>query len=317
MKPLVPVSAILPTRNRAALLARFLQSLAEQTVLPAEIVICDASDDGSTEAVVSAASEGWADSRVRWTYQRALRTGLAPQRNQAVATASQTFVWFLDDDVILESECLEVLHGVASADDRIGGVTATITNQAYSPPGPFVKGLMRWFENGRERDTYASTCIGAGYAFYPDASPDIPATMTAEWMIGCCTLYQKAALPCPAVPDHFEGGAIGEDLAASLHVAKNWKTLHARDARCFHDSQGGTHKRSLLRLAEQGLLNRHYIMTRVMGKTGVRDHFNFVLMLGFGLASLLRKPSAWSEAAIVFGGYLKGTWRLLFTTAHG
>jgi len=317
MKPLVPVSAILPTRNRAALLARFLQSLAEQTVTPAEIVICDASDDGSTEAVVIAAREGWADSRVQWTYQRAVRTGLAPQRNQAVATASQTFVWFLDDDVILEPECLEVLHNVASADDRIGGVTATITNQAYSPPGPFVKGLMRWFEDGRERDTYASACIGPGFAFYPDASPDIPATMTAEWMIGCCTLYRKAALPCPAVPDHFEGGAIGEDLAASLQVARTWKTLHARDARCFHDSQGGAHKRSLLRLAEQGLLNRYYIMTHVRGRTGVRDKFDFSLMLAFGLASLLRKPSKWGESCLVFAGYLKGSWRLLFTTAHG
>ena len=316
MKPMVPVSAILPTRHRAALLARFLESLAAQTVSLAEIVICDASTDDATEQVVAAARAAWQDTRVQWTYERARRTGLAPQRNQAVATASQAFVWFLDDDIILEPECLEALHSAATASDTIGGVTATLTNQSYSPPGPFVKKLMRWFEHGRERNTYASACVGPGWTFYPDASLDLPATMPAEWLGGGCTLYRKAALPCPAVPDHFEGGAIGEDLAASLNVAKHWQLLHARDARCFHDSQGGDHKRSRLRLAEQGMRNRYYIMTHVMGKRGIRDHFDFALMLVFGLASLVRKPSQWGTTAVIAAGYLKGAWRLL-TGTHG
>ena len=317
MKSLVPVSAILPTRNRAALLARFLESLAQQTVVPSEIVICDGSDDNTTETAVHAAQQAWPDPRVRWIYQRAQRTGLASQRNQAVAAAHSTFVWFLDDDVILEPGCLEVLHSVASSSERIGGVTATITNQCYSPPGPAVAKLLRWFEDGRERTTYASCCIGPGYTFYPDASAEIPATMPAEWMIGCCSLYRKAALPCPAVPDHFEGGAIGEDLAASLHVARNWVTLHARDARCFHDSQGGDHKRSLVRLATQGLTNRYFIMTQVMGKTSARDHLDFALMLGFGIASLMRRPSQWSEAARVLAGYVIGAGRMLLSLHHG
>ncbi|MDB6139943.1 MAG: glycosyl transferase family 2 [Verrucomicrobiaceae bacterium] len=317
MKLLVPVSAVLPTRNRPALLARFLQSLAAQTVTPAEIVICDASEDGATESVVSTARLSWSDTRVQWIYQRAERTGLAPQRNQAVATASQTFVWFLDDDVILEPACLEVLYKVASSDEHIGGVTATITNQHYSPPGPFVRGLMRWFEHGRERSTYASACIGPGWAFYPDASPDIPETTPAEWMIGCCTLYRKAVLPCPAVPDHFESGAIGEDLAASLHVARHSITLHARDARCLHDSQGGDHKRSAVRLADQGLRNRFHIMTHVMGKDSLRDRFDFALMLAFNVASQLRRPAQWGQAARVFAGYITGTFRLLRNHRHG
>lgn len=307
--PVIPVSAILPTRNRAPILARFLDSLALQEVLPAELVICDGSDDDETETLVNQQRNRFG-SEVRWIYEKAVKTGLAPQRNQAVDAASQPFVWFLDDDVILEPACLKVLHGVAAADDRVGGVTATITNQSYSPPGPFVRRLLRWFENGRERETYASACVGPGYAFYPDASPDMPATMTAEWMIGCCTLYRKAALPRPAVPAHFEGGAIGEDLAASLHVAQNWKTLHARDARCLHDSQGGTHKRSQFKLAAQGLANRYWIMTHVLHKAGLRDRFDFALMHLFGLASLLRSPRGWPCFAPTLAGYALGAWRI-------
>ena len=316
MKTLVPVSAILPTRNRATLLARFLESLAAQTVLPAEIVICDASDNDTTHQVVTQARTQWNEPSVNWIYDRASRTGLAPQRNQAVAAANQVFVWFLDDDVILEPDCLEALHRVASSENRIGGVTATITNQTYQRPGRFVRALMRWFEDGGERSTYASACIGPGYTFFPDASPDLPPTLPAEWMIGCCSLYRKVALPVPAVPDHFEGGALGEDLAASLFVAKSWSTLHATGARCFHDSQGGDHKRSLVRIAKQGLVNRYWIMTRVMGKKSARDHFDFALMLMFGVASLLRRPLTWSDAVRVTIGYVAGARRLFFGTAQ-
>ena len=52
---IVPVSAILPTRNRAPILERFLDSLAAQDTLPREIVICDASDGHETRDLVEAA----------------------------------------------------------------------------------------------------------------------------------------------------------------------------------------------------------------------------------------------------------------------
>jgi hypothetical protein len=123
-------------------------------------------------------------------------------------------------------------------------------------------------------------------------------------------MYRKDALPVPAVPDHFEGGAIGEDLAASLHVAKSWQTWHVRDARCIHDSQGGSHKRSASSLADQGLRNRYWIMTRVMRKTTRRDHFDFALMHAFTLASLLARPSQWRCVPSTLAGWSQAVQRL-------
>ncbi len=315
MKPVVSVSVILPTRNRAPLLKRFLQSLHDQSILPAELVICDSSDGEDTLAVVNQARSDWNDERVVWKYLAASRVGLAPQRNQAVAASSQEFAWFLDDDVILEPGCLENLYLVLRDDVSIGGVTATIVNQAYSPPGRFTRALMRWFESGYERSTYAATCIGPGWTFLPDASRDLPAVTRAEWLIGCCSLYRKAALPVPAVPDHFESGAIGEDLAASLYVARFWSLVHARDARCFHDSQGGTHKRSIVALADQGLRNRHYILTNVMGRDTPGELFEFAVMLGFGLLSLLQRPTEWPTVYLTLVGYARGIWKLTFRSS--
>lgn len=316
---IVPVSAILPTRNRAPILERFLDSLAAQDTLPREIVICDASDGHETRDLVEAARPVWQQrfaGEVTWQYLPANRLGLAPQRNQAVAAATQTYVWFLDDDIILEPGCLTHLYDAMAADDGAGGVTATLINEPFHPPGKATRLLMRWFEGGHERETYASACVGPGWTFLHDAAQEGPALMRAEWLGGGCTLYRKTALPVPAVPDHFEGAAIGEDLAASLSVGRHWKMWHVRAARCIHDSQGGSHKRSRRALADQGLRNRYYILTHVMGRRTPRDHLDFALMLGFGLLSLLRHPSQWRTLSQIILGYTQATWTLATRHPH-
>ncbi len=296
------------------MVARFLESLYAQTVWPSEMVFCDASDDDSTFAVVQSAERKWEGAAVSWRYEKADRVGLAPQRNQAVASSSQPYVWFLDDDVLLEPRCLECMHAVVSADASIGGATATITNQGYQPPGRWATLLMRLFERGRVRETYAASCVGPCCTFMPDNSNNIPPVMAAEWLIGCCSLYRKSALPVPAVPDHFEGGGFGEDLAASLSVGRMHRLVHVRDARCFHDSQGGEHKSSLRRTAEQGVRNRHYIMTRIMGKDSVRDHLDFALLHLFYVGALALKGTAPGRFLPVLTGYVQGFGKLLLRT---
>jgi GT2 family glycosyltransferase len=310
---IVPLAAILPTRNRAMILSRFLDSLETQDTLPAQMVVCDASDDESTAQVINARSTAWMQRfgpTITWTYERAHRLGLAPQRNQAVTAATQPFVWFLDDDMILESDCVRHLFDAIATDDSIGGVTATLTNEPYHPPGRATRALMQWFEGGIERDTYASACVGPGWTFLHDDAREGPALMPAEWLGGGCTIYRKAALDVPAVPDHFEGGAIGEDVAASVHVAQSWQTFHVRAARAIHDSQGGSHKRSLVRLADQGIRHRYYIMTRIMGRDTPRDVLNFIVMWLFSLTSLLRSPRTWKYLAPNIAGYLTAVWKI-------
>lgn len=301
-KLIVPVSAILPTRNRARILERFFGSLILQDVLPAEVVICDSSEGRETHFAVENFQRDYG-LKMSIVYQKAKRTGLAPQRNQAVATSTQPYVWFLDDDMILEPSCLRQLYEAVGSSANIGGVTATLVNEAYHPPGRMTQWLMRFFENGVVRKTYASTCIGPGWTFLHDANPDGPALMPAEWLGGGCTLYRRVALPEPAVPDHFEAGALGEDLAASLTVGHTWKIYHVRAARAVHDSQGGDHKRSFVKHADQTLRNRYFIMTRVMGKDTFRDMLNLTVMQTFILTSQLIHIRTWRRAGCMCVGW--------------
>ena len=59
----LPISAVVPTRNRAAFLRRTLESLAHQSAQPAEIILVDASEGDATAALAASppASQSDAD----------------------------------------------------------------------------------------------------------------------------------------------------------------------------------------------------------------------------------------------------------------
>jgi hypothetical protein len=76
-----------------------------------------------------------------------------------------------------------------------------------------------------------------------------------------------------------------EDLALSLRVGKQWRLANVRTARIFHDSQPGAHKSDIAALAEMELVNRHFVMTQVLGKSRARDYGHLILWEAFQLLS--------------------------------
>src|SRR5678816_1730591 len=103
-----PLSAVVPTINRPRILQRTLESLAAQSVVPRELIIIDASSDEQSQAVANEWREKCAPScSVIW--QRAVQSGAAAQRNQGVALTTQPFIWFFDDDIVFEPDCVQKL----------------------------------------------------------------------------------------------------------------------------------------------------------------------------------------------------------------
>ena len=50
MSELLPISAIIPTRDRATVFRRTLESLAQQSVQPVEMIVVDGSDGDETRS---------------------------------------------------------------------------------------------------------------------------------------------------------------------------------------------------------------------------------------------------------------------------
>lgn len=102
MRGEVPISIILPTYNRAALLPRSIESVLAQTYGDFElIVVDDGSEDDSAELVA-----GFADERIRYL-RLAKNCGLPKARNAGLAQARGACIAFQDSDDEWMAEKLE------------------------------------------------------------------------------------------------------------------------------------------------------------------------------------------------------------------
>lgn len=302
---ILPISTIIPTRNRWELLHETLTTLLEQTDLPTEIIVIDASDvpieKGAIEALKHQASS--VGSSLIW--EKANQCGAAPQRNQGYALARQPFIHFMDDDIILERDCLQQLWKAMQSSTRAGGVSAMIVNEKYHAPGPFSRWLFAWL-NGGELPTYAGRCLGCGLTLMPSDDPALPETSRVDWLVTGCVLYRREALPDPPFPALFTGASLAEDLALSLTVGKKWNLFNARTARLWHKAPGGDHKSDLAKLSEMEVLNRHYVMRHVLERDSWHDYLQF----WFVSFILLIQPDGWRRFPARLLGRLRAAVKL-------
>lgn len=303
----LPISAIVPTRNRKASLERMLASLSQQSGQPAEIVIVDASSTGETERYCTQRIPGLTS---RIAYHKAETIGAAAQRNQALESSSEACVLFLDDDIIFESDCIVRLWKALQSDALIGGVNSMISNQSYLAPGLISRALFRYL-NGGARGSYAGKCIGPAFNLLPQDDPQLPEVMPVDWLNTTCTLYRRIALPVPAFSSHFTGYSLMEDVALSLIVGRSWKLANARTARIFHDSQSDEYKNNPGAMATMELVNRHYVMTSVMGRDSAVDYLKLLLVEVFGIVTPLVSPPNWARLPSVLFGKSKAVGRLI------
>jgi len=305
---LLPVAMVIPTRDRAAALRRTLESLAHQSAQPAELSIVDASADRSTRSLCVEEIIPSLRSAVSWC--SADLVGAASQRNQGVRACSQPVIGFMDDDILFEPDCFGRLWGALHSDDRIGGVNAMISNQRYQSPGRISQFVFRLIDD-RPESSYAGGVLGPAVNLLPADREDLPEVVPVEWLNTGCTLYRREALPDPPFPDHFKGYSLMEDLTLSLTVGRCWKLANARTARIYHDSQPGSHKFDPELMAEMQLVNRHYVMTKVLGRSRISDYFKLLLFELFSLASVLQIPTGRRVFGSTLCGKARACWFLV------
>jgi GT2 family glycosyltransferase len=303
----LPISAIVPTRHRSAPLRRTLESLAQQSVQPVEMIVVDGSEDNLTEQLCHSSITGLG---TIIKYYQATKIGAATQRNQAIAHATQAVVWLMDDDILLEPDCLLRLWNALHCDASIGGVNAMISNQRYLPPGRISRTLFQLL-HGQTEASYAGKCIGPALNLLPEDREDLPEVVPVEWLNTTCTLYRREALPNPLFSSNFVGYSLMEDVTLSLTVGKAWQLANARTARIFHDSQPGDHKNNAGVLAKMELINRHYVMTQILDRNQGQDYLKLLMLQLFELAALLQTLKGIKSLPVVILAKLAATRQIL------
>ncbi|RJQ18382.1 MAG: glycosyltransferase family 2 protein [Nitrospiraceae bacterium] len=121
-------SIVIPTKNRPVDLRYSLRSIVNQTLLPKEVIIIDASSDSTSTENERSCAEILGNC-VKMIYQRS-PSGVNKQRNTGADIATAEIVFFLDDDVKLNSDYSEKIIEVykAKGNCNVGGVQGCIKN---------------------------------------------------------------------------------------------------------------------------------------------------------------------------------------------
>jgi len=282
MKNILDISVIIATANRSKVLDTTLRSIASQTYQPREIIIIDGSGDSLTAALIQGKIDGLLSAI---QYEKAVILGAAQQRNQGIKKASCNVIGFMDDDIILEPDCIINLWNCLMNGKDAGGVNALVTNQQFVP----LRGMTKLFYqlmNGKRTSNFAGKMFGPIINILPADDSTLGDIVPVEWLNTTCTLYKREMLPMPVFDEHFEGYSLMEDLALSLRVAKKARLYNARTARIFHDTQPGFQKNNVQIMAEMDLVNRYYIMRNILHQKGLTPHLKLLLQqLYFGMAS--------------------------------
>ena len=103
------ITVVIPAYNRAALIGRTLESVARQSMAPAEVILVDnGSDDGTLELM-----RRWAEGRQGVRVVSESRRGACAARNAGLRLVSTRYVMFFDsDDEMLPGHVADFQHAV-------------------------------------------------------------------------------------------------------------------------------------------------------------------------------------------------------------
>jgi glycosyltransferase involved in cell wall biosynthesis len=108
------VSIIIPTYNRAHLVAEAVESVLNQTYRDFELIVVDDGSTDNTEEIV----RSFLDDRVKYVKQS--NKGVSAARNMGIATAKGDFIAFLDHDDLFLPEKLSVQLARMRYDPKVG-----------------------------------------------------------------------------------------------------------------------------------------------------------------------------------------------------
>jgi GT2 family glycosyltransferase len=256
------ISVIVPTIGRAKSLTHLLTSLAAQSLRPDEVIVADGSSAAEVTAVVDQPQWGTQGLNVR-------RVAVHPpnavrQRVAAIAESAAEYLLLLDDDVVLEPDCVEQLMAALADQPGVVGAFADFNNQAWPEPTLAWRLYMRLVLGIKDRD-WQGQVLGPLLRF--GYSPPPTAYRPIAWLGTCNTLIRRSAYDrVGGFSDFFlHRCTINEDVDLGLKLSTLGGIVFCSRARLshFHAPEGRV---SPAVAAEDDLFNRYLVMRRTQGR---------------------------------------------------
>jgi GT2 family glycosyltransferase len=257
------VSVIIPTKNRAADLARTIETLLQQTIQPLELVIVDQSPAPTFTQEITIPIVCIHDPTL---------SGLTAARNASMKVARGDIWLFLDDDVLLEPDFIEEI--LKAYDSNVTGVSGIITN--YSVP-PLKQRLWEsLFQLGPFRDERQTIYRKA--AALREAPP-----LRVRQFGGGLMSFRASAIRDHRFDPNLTGASPGEDIDFCAGLPKESILLITPRARLIHnrtpESRDPTHWITVVAQVASYMRERHW-------KRGIWNNLCYAwLNAGYALAA--------------------------------
>ncbi len=131
--PFPPASLIIPSRNRAAMLAETVESVLAGDRIPTEIVVVDQSEEPNRTLEALADTHG---RRIRYLWRPG--SGVSTARNRGIREAKYDVLVFIDDDVRVTTTWYRALVGALVQAGREAAVTGQVRPEASGDEEGFV-----------------------------------------------------------------------------------------------------------------------------------------------------------------------------------
>jgi len=143
------VSVVIPSFNRAHMIADALDSIAGQTYRPVEIIVVDdGSEDNTEKTVADWKTAHEQDGELSVSYVKQPNQGGNVARNRGIREASGDFIAFLDSDDLWHPAKLEKQIAVMNENDEIGAVYSGL-QQVELESGAVVEKMTRTYPQGK------------------------------------------------------------------------------------------------------------------------------------------------------------------------
>ena len=308
------LSVVTPTFRRPQETRELLLNLAQQTLLPNEIVLVDGAPAEETETeIVVAELTPQLPFTVR--YVRSIERGTAVQRNVGIALAQGKLVALLDDDVRLEPDFLAQMVNVFTNDQagHIGGVAGYRTNRHFSMDK---MPRWQWYRRLRLLTTYepGRYDLASGYPINANMQPPFSGIRPVDFMTTACAVWRREVFDAGLRFDlFFRDYGVLEDTHFSLRAGRSWKLVQCGDARCreLHALGGRVNRR---RIGYKCVVNYYYVFGDIARPLQWRQKMRFWRFQAFELFRLLvaairqRDKNHWLELQGRLEGML-AVWR--------
>jgi glycosyltransferase involved in cell wall biosynthesis len=226
------ISVVTPTLRRPQEVAGLLHNLAEQSLLPTEVILVDGAPE--TERATEQVVKEMATSLPFTTHYIRHSGGTAIQRNVGIEAATGNFIAFVDDDVRLDPAFLHSIYAVFSQDNdkKIGGVVGYRTSHHFKMED---MPRWRWYRKLNLLTTYepGHYDFHCGYPINANMQPSFSGTREVDFMTTSCAMWRYDVFKEGLRFDpFFRDYGVLEDAHLSLRAGKHWQLLQCGNAIC-------------------------------------------------------------------------------------